>query len=292
MALRIEEFSGPRPFAQCASPFLERQESVNNLLFGMLHGLSHSRDSDGAYMAVVRQDHDVVLVAVRTPPFNLVLSEASDGEAALALARHLAAKPHRLPGVTAPKGLAEQFVTEWQALTDEAAYIQLAERIYELTEVLPVRNPGGNMRPSTDADYTLITEWIAQFAQESLVEVDNPAAFAEGIVAGRTADPESGFFLWDDAGPVSLLGFTGPTPTGIRVAPVYTPPHLRGRGYASKLVADASQALLDAGHHRVFLFTDLANPTSNHIYQQAGYRAVADVSQWAFQHNRTTTPAS
>lgn len=40
--------------------------------------------------------------------------------------------------------------------------------------------------------------------------------------------------------------------------------------------------LLDRGLRFCFLFTDLANPTSNSIYQRAGYEPVYDVDQYAF----------
>ena len=68
----------------------------------------------------------------------------------------------------------------------------------------------------------------------------------------------------------------GPTPNGIRVGYVYTPPGQRGRGYASALVAHVSQAQLDAGKRLCFLYTDMTNPTSNYIYQKLGYRRVAE----------------
>ena len=38
-----------------------------------------------------------------------------------------------------------------------------------------------------------------------------------------------------------LTGFGSPTPNGVRIGPVYTPPEHRGRGYASALVAEVSQ---------------------------------------------------
>ena len=71
-----------------------------------------------------------------------------------------------------------------------------------------------------------------------------------------------------------MSGFGGPTPSGIRIGPVYTPPELRRRGYASALVAALTASLLESGRRLCFLFTDLANPTSNSIYQQVGYRPV------------------
>jgi len=95
---------------------------------------------------------------------------------------------------------------------------------------------------------------------------------------GRTA------WLWVDGGrPVSLTCVGGVTPHGIRIGPVYTPPDLRGKGYASSLVAGVSQMQLDAGRAYVFLFTDLANPTSNRIYQALGYEPVNDVDEYDFR---------
>lgn len=81
---------------------------------------------------------------------------------------------------------------------------------------------------------------------------------------------------------MSLAGFGNPTPNGIRVGPVFTPPALRGRGYASALVGQMTAMLLNRGLRFCFLFTDLANPTSNNIYQRVGYEPVSDVDEYAF----------
>jgi predicted GNAT family acetyltransferase len=90
-------------------------------------------------------------------------------------------------------------------------------------------------------------------------------------------------YLWEvDGHTVSMVGAGSPTPHGIRIGPVYTPPEARRRGYASALTAAASQHQLDSGCRFCFLFTDLANPTSNRIYQAIGYEPVADVDQYAF----------
>ena len=73
-----------------------------------------------------------------------------------------------------------------------------------------------------------------------------------------------------------------PTPHGISVGGVYTPPEQRRHGYASSCVAALSQQLLDAGCEFCSLFTDLGNPTSNDIYQQIGYRPVCDTQEILF----------
>jgi predicted GNAT family acetyltransferase len=93
---------------------------------------------------------------------------------------------------------------------------------------------------------------------------------------------EGRLFFWDDSGPVSMAGLTRPTPHGISVSFVYTPPELRGRGYASAVVGRLSQRCLEEGRDFCTLYTDLSNPTSNSIYQRIGYRALADVTDLHF----------
>ena len=85
------------------------------------------------------------------------------------------------------------------------------------------------------------------------------------------------------ASPCRSSGFSGPTPTGIRIGPVYTPPEHRRRGYATTLVADLSAWLLEQGHRACFLYTDLANPTSNRIYVEIGYERVCDAMEFIFR---------
>ena len=91
--------------------------------------------------------------------------------------------------------------------------------------------------------------------------------------------------MWCDSAPgrmVSMAIWTGLTPHGVRIGMVYTPPQFRGRGYASNCVAALTRRLLDSGRSFCFLFTDLANPTSNKIYQAIGYRHVCDFRKILF----------
>ena len=71
--------------------------------------------------------------------------------------------------------------------------------------------------------------------------------------------------LADETGQrVHLTGATQRALGVTRIAPVYTPPSQRGRGWASDAVAEVSRQL-EAQGTRVCLFTDQANPTSNRI---------------------------
>ena len=90
-------------------------------------------------------------------------------------------------------------------------------------------------------------------------------------------------FVWDDDGPVSMASWSGRTRNGVRVNLVYTPRERRSRGYATACVAALTERLLAEGKQYCCLFTQLANPVSNRIYQRIGYRAVCDFTdiQWA-----------
>lgn len=89
--------------------------------------------------------------------------------------------------------------------------------------------------------------------------------------------------MWEtDDRIVSLRGHSGPTGTGIRIGPVYTPPADRGRGYASALVAAQSEWLLQHGYQQCFLYTDLANQTSNDLYIRIGYEQIAESAEYLF----------
>ena len=90
--------------------------------------------------------------------------------------------------------------------------------------------------------------------------------------------------MWEDGGEVvALAAFGSPTPGGTRIGPVYTPPGRRRRGYATSLVAALSAWLLEHGRRRCYLYTDLANPTSNAIYRRIGYEQVAESAEYAYE---------
>ena len=77
---------------------------------------------------------------------------------------------------------------------------------------------------------------------------------------------------------MSLVGFNAPSFGVARVGPVYTPGEQRGRGYASALTAHVTRLLRDGGA-RVCLFTDQANPVSNHVYAALGFVPVVDMAE-------------
>jgi len=265
-------------FLDSAGDFLAAREAEHNLIFGIAASLREVPEmyAGPAYLASVLDDDErVVAAAIQTPPFRLILSEIDDPAAIAALAADTLDRD--LPGVLGPVGTVEAFVEARIAAGGPVAEHIETEQIYRLTTVRPPRPVGGMRRVAEPDDRDLVHAWLEGFMTEAFGEAD-PAevdSMTERWITrrGRT------LWLWQD-GPatVSLCGIGGPTPNGIRIGPVYTPPSARGRGYASNLVAEVSQAALDTDRRFCFLLTDASNPTSNHIYQEIGYEHVRDVN--------------
>jgi uncharacterized protein len=271
--MRLDRYEHPADFLAAASPWLEQREAEHNLILGIgSTARDHPEIYGPPYLATVSAGGALVAAALRTPPWNLILSEVDDAGALDVLVADLAG--HDLPGVIAAPDVATAFALRWAATKGARFAVGMEERIFELTEVIQPLPVSGAMRAATADDRSLLVEWVAAFGREALGEGD-ASRVAESVddwLAGRGRV----LWLWDDEGPTSLTGVGGRTPHGIRIGPVYTAPELRGRGYASALVAAVSQAQLDAGLRFCFLYTDLANPTSNKIYQAIGYRPITD----------------
>jgi hypothetical protein len=279
--MRLDRYERATDFLAAASPWLEQREAEHNLILGIAGTV---RDFPGLYAApylatVTGPDGVIAAAALRTPPWNLVLSEVDDEAALDLLVADLADAD--LGGVVGRPDVATAFAARWVTAHGGRWEIGMEERIFQLTEVIPPRPVSGAMRPATPVDRPLLVAWIAAFGREALGDEDasRVASSVDDWLAGRGRT----IWLWDDGGPVSLTGVGGATPHGIRIGPVYTPPERRGQGYASALVAAASQAQLDAGRRFCFLYTDLANPTSNKIYQAIGYRPVTDALRIDFR---------
>ena len=128
----------------------------------------------------------------------------------------------------------------------------------------------------------------AEAADEFAVETGTGER-GPGVAGMQKEVARERLFVWDDGGPVSLSSWSGLTPSGVRINRVYTPPELRGRGYASACVAELSQLLLDCGSRFCALFTDLADPVANRVYaRRIGYEQVADFAKYRFANREAT----
>ncbi|MEP7019479.1 MAG: GNAT family N-acetyltransferase [Pseudonocardiales bacterium] len=158
---------------------------------------------------------------------------------------------------------------------------RMDERLFRLDELTEPAAVAGTARLAEAGDRVLLVDWYGAFARE-VFGGDLPPGFdAEKFL--ERAMQRSRFWLWiDSTGRTAAMAGRHPVAFGVaRVGPVYTPPDVRGRGHGSAVTAVATRDVLDDGAVAV-LYTDLANPTSNKIYQQLGYYPVEDRARLAF----------
>jgi GNAT superfamily N-acetyltransferase len=216
-----------------------------------------------------------------TPPHEMLLGVVPD-VAMRPLVVELARSGRDLPGVNGATGTAVQFAALWSAHTAQRAVLRDAERLYRLGRLAaPDPEPPGRARVATASDTELLVDWMLGFVDDAGLDSDAKAVEA----AVRDKMSYGGLTLWEngDGMPVSLAGRSRRAAGTVRVAPVYTPADHRRQGWASAVTAAVSQAVLDEGAREVVLFTDLANPTSNSIYQRLGYRPMTDRAVLRFE---------
>jgi uncharacterized protein len=285
--MEVARFDDAVTFLADAESLLLADEARHNLILGIAGTI---RDAPARYplrsMWLVRDNGEVVVAALQTPPYNLVLARPRSSQALAKLAEAVAGE--ELPGVVGTEPEVHAFAELWSERSGVPSRVNMRQGVYALEHVELLSAVPGSARVATAADHGRVLQWWIAFGDEVLHEGGPGREDAEKNVEHKLSSPTAGIFLWEDDGePVSLAGWGGPTPNGIRIGPVYTPPELRGRGYATALTAELSQRLLDGrpfegGRRFCFLYTDLANPTSNAIYERIGYRRVAEAAEVVF----------
>ncbi|GHH67179.1 N-acetyltransferase [Kitasatospora indigofera] len=223
-------------------------------------------------------DGPVAGAYLQTPPYHPRLG-LMPAVAAAALAGafvgagDLGAGPGRaLDGVSGGKDAVREFAAAWCAATGRRSAVQVDERLHRLAELVPPSPaPPGLSRTARVAERELLIGWFEDFGAEVAVDFHTSPDAVDRRIADGT------LHVWEDGGrPVAVAG-RSPVVAGMsRIGPVFTPPGLRGRGYAGAVTAAASAYALAQGAAEVLLYTDLANPTSNSIYRRLGYRPVED----------------
>jgi GNAT superfamily N-acetyltransferase len=271
------EYQDAGSFLGTARAALERHEAVNGLMLGLSMRLIHEPYAYGSqpYFATVGSAAGLQVAALMTPPHRLQIYAPEDrGWAGVGLvADGLLRGGWPVPGVMAGEAVAEAFAALWCSRTDVGCRIGMQQRIYELRHVVHPHYPPGGFRPAAIEELALVRQWARGFYEDCFGDEH----YEQSMRSAEEKVKDGTLYLWVDDVPRSMAARSRPTPHGEAVSFVYTPPSQRRKGYASAVVARLSQQILDDGKQFCTLYTDLANPTSNRIYQQIGYTAIADV---------------
>jgi predicted GNAT family acetyltransferase len=258
------------------------EEVKNSLILGISQQVSQGRTygQDPPYFLSVHDRDSLIAAAIRTPPYNLILYCEEDRLEALDLiAAHLTDAGENLPGAHGTVKVVSAFSEAWARRTGVETHVEMAQRVYCLTEVTAPLDVPGAMRWAEEDDVGTLVKWFTAFCEEA-VPSDPPPPDPEKNVRRFISTGSLG--VWETNGIVSMAGSSRGSKNGATVSAVYTPPEHRGNGYASACVAALSRVLLDRGNAFCTLYADLANPTSNKIYQRVGFLPVADCAMYTF----------
>ncbi|MCL2287104.1 MAG: GNAT family N-acetyltransferase [Firmicutes bacterium] len=287
--MEFKQYTDIHTFYDAAYNVLMRHEAQNliplgNLILGR-EGKDKTdwRDPANWYMATVHDESGVLLTAIMTPPWNIALYATDnkiDAAAIDCLINGIADTP--IPGVLAEKNLAQFFTAAYATSKGMHYEISMDQCIYELTEVNPAIPQIGTMRLVEEKDMTFLPFWYEAFYAAETYGATTMRIPEDIEKCRQRISQKSLYTLEIDGVPVTIAGLNKAMRSVIGVGPVYTPPYFRGKGYASSCVAQLSQLALDKGFAKCVLYTDLANPTSNSIYQKIGYKPICDSLQIKF----------
>jgi hypothetical protein len=256
---------------------LMAQESANNLPIGLLLGIvSGERTWRDLSLFSVKSEHAVVGQAVHAggdKPMILTSMPPEASEALVEAAIERGFLPNKVRG---PVDTAERCARLFAADRGGRVTLRMNQGIYELTKVIWPNDEGGRLVKAEMAHRDITLRYAESFVHECFPEEAHPLERAHAMVDRLL--PQGQLFLWQtpDGEAVSMAARVRETPNTATLSVVYTPPQLRGRGYARSVVAHLSQRWLDRGKRACNLFTDLANPASNRAYTHIGYRKILE----------------
>jgi RimJ/RimL family protein N-acetyltransferase len=268
-------------FAPRVRPLLETH-IANNVMATVLAATVDGQFRAAPALLAVGLDGSgaVAAAAMRTPPWHILCTGFGPDDAEALLDVWLAHDPEP-PGVNSVLETAHAVAAAWARRTGGSTKCRTAMAMHSLQTVTDPPRPGpGRLVRATSSHREVAVQWWSEFVDESHVIDAGPDSRA-ALVDARIAQEQ--LWLWEDAGtPVSMVGLNPAVAGVVRIGPVYTPVEARRRGYASSAVAAASRRALDSDAHTCMLFTDLANPTSNKIYADVGYRGFGEWEETEF----------
>jgi RimJ/RimL family protein N-acetyltransferase len=132
-------------------------------------------------------------------------------------------------------------------------------------------------RPPRPEERDALCAWRLAYDIELLGATDSPSSRrrSEEFLDAQIAEGNAWVAVVENT-PVSLSAFNAALPDIVQLGGIYTPPALRGRGFAKAAVAGSLLVARDRGSSRAVLFTN--NPSAERAYEAIGFRRIGDYS--------------
>ena len=268
--MEVRVHSSADEFRGIAEPLYRRDPVAHTIELTFLAGAALPADT---FLMSVWDDGAAVGAALQTPSYPLACN-GIPVDAIDPVVAHLAGLRPDLSGVRGGRRSAAAFADAWQSITGHETSIGIEERLYRMGTLRAPNGVAGQPRDAADEDRDLLARWVGLFFEDAFGDAHNDRG--EEFVDSATRSGHR-FVLWEvDGDPVSMAMLRIPAADVSRIGPVFTPRDQRGHGYGSAVTAAAVELAHLRGTRDVVLFADLANPTSNGIYQRIGFEPVCD----------------
>lgn len=118
---------------------------------------------------------------------------------------------------------------------------------------------------------------ITRMSEAFSLEYDQPGEVTDMASAMLQGILQSNIYVWvSEAKICSILQVIYEDHDFPVIGNFFTNPEMRGNGYGASLVHRVTKGLLDAGHEYCMLSTDAKTPTSNRVFEKAGYKKSGD----------------
>jgi GNAT superfamily N-acetyltransferase len=141
-------------------------------------------------------------------------------------------------------------------------------------------------RPAQSEDRAVLHDWGFAYDMETLGAANTPEARRRAAeFMDMRIDANNAWVAVDREGRLlSFSSFNATLPDIVQLGGIYTPPALRGRGYAKLSVAHSLLVARDRGATRAVLFT--SNPSAERAYEAVGFRRIGEYALVLFQAGR------
>jgi GNAT superfamily N-acetyltransferase len=268
-------YDEPDAFWSTVAPVFEADPIRHTIALTVLSGLrvAGTDGFDAPLLVSITDGESVVGAAFCTPPWPLGVSGVPV-DVVPQLVEFLREREYTPSGVTGPRPPADAFAAAWGG----QSRVLMNMRCYRLGQLEPPEVLG-ELRLAEASD----VQMLAGFEQEFMREAAHDPGGNYGQRVRQSLVLGNAHGIWSDGGGVRAMARASVPQRGMsRVGLVYTPPEHRRRGYGAAVTAAVSGWALANGADDVVLFTDLANPTSNSIYQRIGYTPVYDAVEYRF----------
>jgi predicted GNAT family acetyltransferase len=268
----IVEYKSPLLFIEDSEHFLEKKEIENNLILGICNGFADKTQvQEGCVFINAFSGSNVKAASIKTAAKAIIAGEAKMNIYIKELADYYRENHIDLKGV-----FGENFyVNEFSEFYGKQQFVDMVLIVHRLTTVNKFPLAPGKFEMANSYDVDLIAEWSMTFEDEKNPAVRKSKEQVLKITQSKIASGD--VFKWTDKGNVvCIAAINRKTKNAGIVGLVYTPKEYRRNGYATSHVQKLSEYILQNGFKYCGLFTDKANPTSNHIYKKIGYMPITE----------------